>query len=196
MNYDHFRYNLRALLFEWLRRPDQAMAAYVECYRADPRDLRAARSIAWILAQKQRWPEATAWFEKAAAAEPGHADTWFNLGYVREQAGDLAGALAALVRATEANPRHDRAWYGMGMIRARQGDHHGAAADLTRAAELQPMNGNAWYALGMAWYHCNEPERVARVVQHCVSHDPKTAKRLVRDAERPDLAHLVADLPG
>jgi len=196
MNYDHFRYNLRALLFEWLRRPEQARAAYVECYRADPRDLRAARSIAWIDAQQQRWQSAAEWFEKAVAAEPDHADTWFNLGYVREQAGDVDGALAAFARVTELNPKHDRAWFGMGMIHAHKGDHTAAAEALRPAAKLQPMNGNAWYALGMAHYHCNDPDGVREAIEHCATHDPKTAKRLIRDAQRPDMAHLVEHLPG
>lgn len=191
MNYDHIRFNLRALLFEWLRRPEQALAAYVECFRADPQDVRAARAAAWIHAQARRWPAAAQWFEKALALEAEHADTWFNLGYVLEQSGDLAAAERALARAVELNPRHDRAWYGMGMLRARRGEHAAAAEALRHAADLQPMNGAAWYALGMAYHHAHDPDQVRRVVEHCASHEPRTAKRLIADAERPDLTHLL-----
>lgn len=191
MNYDHFRYNLRALMFEWLRQPDKAMAAYVECYRADPGDIRAARSIAWTLAQKQQWPAAAEWFQKALAIEADHADTWFNLGYVHEQGGNADGALEAFTKTAELNPKHDRAWYGMGMIHARKGDHAAAARALHEAAKLQPMNGNAWYALGMAHYHSNDPDQVQKTIEHCATHDPQTAKRLIQDAQRPDLAHLL-----
>lgn len=194
MNYDHFRYNLRALLFEWLRQPDKALEAYVECFRANPRDVRSARSVGWILAQKQRWPVAASWFEKALAVEPGHADTWFNLGYAREQAGDHTAALEAFRKATELNPKHDRAWYGVGMIHAHQGDHPAAAEALRQAADLQPMNGAAWHALGMAWHHCHEPNKLKAVIEHCAEVDPQTARRLIRETERADLAHLVAHL--
>jgi hypothetical protein len=51
------------------------------------------------------------------------------------------------------------------------------------------MNGLAWYALGMAWHHCNEPDKVAAAIEHTLSYDPQTAKRLIHDAERSDYAH-------
>lgn len=191
MNYDHFRYNLRALLFEWLHLPDRALEAYVECLRADPGDIRAARSIAWIHAQKQGWAAAAEWYEKALAIEPDHGDTWFNFGYACEQGGNTEGALTAFARTTELNPKHDRAWYGIGMIHAHRGDHAAAAEALRHAAKLQPMNGNAWYALGMASYHSNDPDRVKQTIEHCATHDPQTAKRLIQDTQRSDLTHLL-----
>jgi tetratricopeptide (TPR) repeat protein len=196
MNFDHFRFTLRAVAFEWLRQPERALSAYVDSFRADPGDVRAARSVAWIHAQKQRWADAAAWFDKALEIEPEHADTWFNLGYAREHSGNRAGALEAFSRASELNPKHDRAWYGQGMIHAHLGEHAAAAENLERAAQLQPMNGVAWYALGMARHHCNEPDRVEAVIRHLAEHEPQTARRLIRDAERADLAHLVAHLPG
>jgi hypothetical protein len=58
------------------------------------------------------------------------------------------------------------------------------------------MNGAAWYALGMARHHNNEPEKVEAVIRHLVDHEPQTAKRLIKDAQRADLAQLVAHLPG
>ncbi len=195
MNFDHFRFTARAVLFEWLRQTDKALEAYVDCLRADPKDVRAARSVAWIHAQKHRWTAAADWFGKALEMEPEHADTWFNLGYAREHAGNRQGALEAFSRAAELNPRHDRAWYGLGMTHAHLGDHAAAAEALEQAAQLQPMNGAAWYALGMARYHCNEPDKVKAVIRHLADHEPQTAKRLIRDAERADLVHLVAHLP-
>jgi tetratricopeptide (TPR) repeat protein len=187
------RFTLRAVIFEWLRQPEKALEAYVAGFRASPKDVRAARSIAWIHAQKQHWGAAAEWFGKALELEPEHADTWFNLGYAREQAGDRRAALDAFLRATALNPRLDRAWYGMGMIHAHLGDHAAAAGELRQAAELQPMNGAAWYALGMAHHHCNEPDKVRGVVEHCVAHDPQTARRLIQDAERADLVPLLPD---
>ena len=196
MNFDHFRYTVRAVLFEWLRQPEKALEAYVESFRADPRDIRAARSIAWIHAQQQRWTEAADWFDKALALEPEHADTWFNLGYAREQCGNRQGGQEAFGRAVELNPKHDRAWYGLGMIHAHLGEHAAAAEALEKSAHLQPMNGTAWYGLGMARHHNHEPDKVEAVVRHLVEYEPQTARRLIRDAERADLAELVAHLPN
>ncbi|KAF0103281.1 MAG: tetratricopeptide repeat protein [bacterium] len=196
MNFDHFRYTLRAIVFDWLRMPDKSAEAYVESFRANPRDVRAARSIAWIHARKKRWAAAADWFDKALALEPEHADTWYNLGYAREQLGNPEGGLVALRRAVELNPKHDLAWYGIGMMHAHQGDHAAAAEALEQAATLQPMNGVAWYALGMARYHNNQPDKVEAVIRHLVDYEPQTAKRLIHDAQRSDLQDLVAHLPG
>ncbi|MEW5892660.1 MAG: tetratricopeptide repeat protein [Pseudomonadota bacterium] len=191
MNFDQLRYTLRANFFTWLGRDEQALAAFVECFKANPRNAEAARSVAWLHARNKRWPAAAQWFERALALEPDHADTWFNLGYVQHQAGHAEAALEAFGKAVAGNPKLDRAWYGMGMVQAGRGDHAAAAESLRRAAELQPMNGAAWYALGMAEYHCSRPEAVKAVIEHCIRHDPQTARRLVQDAQRPDLAHLL-----
>jgi cytochrome c-type biogenesis protein CcmH/NrfG len=98
------------------------------------------------------------------------------------------GARVALQRATDLDPNNDRAWYGLGMLHARHGRHREAAAALTEAGRLQPMNNLAWYALGMAWQHCNEPDKVAEVIEHTLTHDPQTAQRLIRDTGRSDYA--------
>lgn len=191
MNYDHLRYTLRAIVFDWFRQSERALEAYVDAFRADPHDVKAARAIAWIHAQKQRWTAAADWFNKALALEPEHADTWFNLGYAQEQGGLRERAEESLSRACELNPKHDRAWYGLGLLCAHRGDHAAAATALRQAADLQPMNGAAWYALGMAHYHNHQPEEVEATIRHLASHEPQTAKRLIRDTERADLAHLL-----
>ncbi len=194
MNFDHFRFTLRAVVFGWLGQTERSLEAYVDGFRANPTDVRAARSIAWLHAQKQHWPAAVEWFDTALALEPEHADTWFNLAYVHENSGDRGAALAAFRRASELNPKHDRAWYGLGMAHAHRGEHAAAAEALQHAAELQPMNGMAWYALGMAHYHNHQPEQVEAVVRHLALHEPQTAKRLIQDSERADLVHLVETL--
>jgi tetratricopeptide (TPR) repeat protein len=191
MNFDRFRYTLRAVMFEYLRMPEKAIEAYQNSFRADPKDARCAASIAWIHAQKQRWAPAADWFRKALEIDGGNADAWFNLAYVLEQGGLSDEAGAAHRRAAELNPKHDRAWYGLGMILAKTGDHLAAAEAFQHSADLQPLNGVAWYALGMARFHANQPDEVEKVIRHLAAHEPQTAKRLVQDAQRPDLQGLL-----
>jgi tetratricopeptide (TPR) repeat protein len=193
MTFDQFRFTLRATIFEWLRLPERALAAWEGSYHANPSDLVAIRSIAWTHAQKARWPAAALWFERALQLDATHADSWFNLGYAHEKLGQPDAALAAFQRTTELNPKHDRAWYGLGMLHAQRGEHHSAADALRHAADLQPMNGAAWYALGMAHYHARQPEQVTTVIEHCLTHDRPTAKRLIQDAQRSDLVARLAD---
>jgi Flp pilus assembly protein TadD len=191
MNYDQLRHSLRGTLFELLRQPQRAIEAYRDSFRANPRHAGTARTIAWLEAKRENWGEAEHWFQRALEIEPDDASTVFNLGWVQDKGGRDSEAITTLRRASELNPNNDRAWYGLGLLLARRGDHAGAAAALNEAAKLQPMNGLAWYALGMAWHHCNAPEKVEEVIRHTLTHDPQTAQRLVRDAGRTDLAHLL-----
>lgn len=189
MNYDRVRHGLRGMFFNMLGRREQALAAYRDSLAADPHHAETLRTLGWLEAQQARWPAAEAWYARAVEIEPGDAHTWFNLAYVRDKGGMTDAAIAAFQRATELNPNNDRAWYGLGMLHARHGRHGEAAAALTEAGKLQPMNGLAWYALGMAWHHCNEPDKVTAVIEHTLSYDPQTARRLIHDAERSDYAH-------
>lgn len=189
MNFDRLRHGLRGAFFNAVRQPERARAAYEEAHRADPTHAETLRMLGWLDAQRERWQAAEAWFGHAVAIEPQDAHTWFNLGYVRDRGGMDDAAVAALAQATALDPSNDRAWYGLGMLHARHGRHREAAAALAEAAKLQPMNGLAWYALGMAWQHCNEPDKVAEVIEHTLGHDPQTAQRLIRDTGRSDYAH-------
>ena len=57
--------------------------------------------------------------------------------------------------------------------------------------QLQPMNGSAWYYLGMAHHTLHRPEKVVSVIRHLHRFDPKLAHRLIVDAGRSDLSHLI-----
>jgi len=189
MNFDRVRHGLRGAFFTMLRQPERALAAYRDGHRVDPTHVGTLAMLGWLEAQQERWAEAEQWLQRAVELAPDDAHAWFNLAYARDKGGLDDAAITAFRRATELNPDNDRAWYGLGMLHARHGRHAEAAAALTEAGRLQPMNGLAWYALGMAWQHCNEPDKVAAVIEHALTHDPQTAQRLIRDAGRSDYAH-------
>jgi len=189
MNFDRVRHGLRGAFFTALRQPERALAAYRDGHRVDPTHVGTLVMLGWLEAQQERWAEAEQWLQRAVELAPDDAHAWFNLAYARDKGGLDDAAIAAFRRATELNPDNDRAWYGLGMLHARHGRHAEAAAALTEAGRLQPMNGLAWYALGMAWQHCNEPDKVAAVIEHTLTHDPQTAQRLIRDTGRSDYTH-------
>jgi tetratricopeptide (TPR) repeat protein len=192
MNYEQWRHSARAWLFHFFGKEDRAYDEYVAAFHHAP-GAPAARSIAFIAANRGRFPEAISWFEKAVALEPQDNDTWFNLGFVRDNAGQRREAIAAFTEAVRLNPAHDRAWYGLGLACAHLGQHAEAAAAFEKAAKLQPMNGDAWYHLGMAQHLANNPDRVGKVIERLRSFDPKRSNRLIRDTGRSDLVHLIRE---
>jgi tetratricopeptide (TPR) repeat protein len=195
MNYDHWRHYARGWVFHFFGKTDAAYSAYVEAFRIDPKHVQSARHLAAIAAGRQRWDIAESWFEKVVELAPADADTWFNLRFVREHAGKPAAAITAFAEAVRLKPILDRAWYGMGLAHARLGQHDEAAKALQEAVRIQPMNGEAYYQWGMALHHAHRPDEVAAVVEKLVGFEPKRAKKLVQDAERADLMHLIPKLP-
>lgn len=195
MNFEHWRHYARAWLFHFLGQEARAFDAFGIAFRLDPQDVRAARHMAAIAANREDFPLAEHWFVTALALTPEDGANWFNLGFVRERMGQPQAAIEAFRRAVELVPTQDRAWYGMGLAHARLGQHDKAAQALEKSVELQPMNGEGWYQLGMAYHHANNPDQVKRVVKRLVDFEPKRAKKLVQDAQRADLMPLIPDLP-
>lgn len=194
MSFDPWRHYLRGLVFEILKRPQSAVAEYRQALHYNPGFIQAARCLGYLHAAQKAYGEAEPYLLQITQLVPKDAETWFNLGYVREQAGNKPGAIEAFRTSVELKPKLDRAWFGMGLVHASLGQHQDAALALEKAAALQPMNAHAWYNLGMAYHHCHQPEKVVEVVQHLHRFDPIMTRHLIQDAERADLAHLVRDL--
>ena len=55
------------------------------------------------------------------------------------------------------------------------------------------MNGEAFYQWGMACHHAHQPEQVEQIAKRLADFEPKRALKLVKDAERSDLRHLVSE---
>jgi tetratricopeptide (TPR) repeat protein len=194
MNLDAWRHYLRGRFFELVRRPARAIDEYRAALALDPRATRIAHILAFLYSRRGEHAEAERHFRLVLAHEPGNAAAWFNLGFLHDQRRDLAAAIEAFREAVRLDPTLDRAWYGLGHALATLGRHAEALPALERAAALQPMNPYAWYHLGMTHYRLHDPDKVKEAILHLHRFDPKMARKLIRDAERPDLAHLVADL--
>lgn len=191
MNFDTLRLGMRARLFVLLNQTSRAIDAYTQLLRFDGRSPRTLNTLACLCVGEKRFPEAEQYFAEALEREPGNAEARFNLGFVREHLGRHEEAIEAFCEAVRLKPSIDRAWYGMGLCYAAQGRHDEAARALQKAAELQPMNPYAWYNLGMAYHALNDPDQVKAVIERLSGFDPKMTRKLVQDAGRADLSHLL-----
>lgn len=145
------------------------------------------------LLRKKDMATAEKWFEAVLEIEPGDGNSWFNLGFVRDATGEKCAAVEAFTRSVAIMPNLDCAWYGLGLANAATGNHSEAARALKEAVRLQPMNGISYYQLGMAYYHLHDPVNVEKTATKLVTFDPKHAERLMHDAERADLLHLLPE---
>lgn len=194
MNLDKWHHYARARLFELLRKYEVARAEYRLALAADPGFRRAANALGYRCALEGRDAEAIDCFERVLRLDARDPYAHFNLGFVYARAGQPDKAIDRFRSAVELNDKLDRAWYGMGMAYATKRDHRAAMEALERAARLQPMGSPIWYQYAMACHHAREPEKVSSAIMHVNRFDPRTARQLVTDAGRADLAYLVRDV--
>jgi tetratricopeptide (TPR) repeat protein len=194
MNLDKWRYYARGRLFELLRRPEEGMAEYRRALESDPGFRRAANALAYRAALTGHGAEAIESFERVLRIDARDPIAHFNLAFVYSKAGQQRKAIERFRSALDLSAKLDRAWYGLGLAHATLGEHREAMEAFEQAAALQPMAAPIWYQYGMACHHAHEPERVRKVIMHLNRFDPKTTRRLIIDAERADLAHLMQDM--
>jgi tetratricopeptide (TPR) repeat protein len=78
----------------------------------------------------------------------------YSRGVARQQAGDMAGAIAAYTHAIDLDPKYADAYYNRGVAYIRQKDYTAAAADFTRKLEISPSDdaynnrGNIYFSEG------------------------------------------------
>ena len=194
MNWDKWRHYIRARALEMVGQHQLAMAGYRDALAADPSFRRAANALAYRAGLSGHTEEAIDAFERVLRIDGRDPVAHFNLAFVYAKAGQQRKAIERFRSAVGLSAKLDRAWYGLGLAHAGLGEHREAMEAFEQAAVLQPMAAPIWYQYGMACHHAHEPERVRKVIMHLNRFDPKTTRRLIVDAERADLAHLVEDM--
>jgi Tfp pilus assembly protein PilF len=116
--------------------------------------LAAAATVLLALALHARarvpvWRSDLALWTDTVARAPGSPYAWYNLGGVREAAGDDSGALEAYRRAIAIDPRDADAAVNAGAILLRRGDLAGAAPLLEAGARELPAAVEAQFNLGL-----------------------------------------------
>ena len=123
---------------EQARRHDVARAHYQRAVASarDPESVAfARREYAETLIAWGEYPEAIAQLEGAIAARPSAA-AWHDLGLLRNNQGDVRGALAALEQARALAPHDVRPRVALAALRWRSGDRAGATAEYRALLEL------------------------------------------------------------
>ena len=78
-------------------------------------------------------------------------ENWRDLGLIRYELGDLAGAAEAYEQAVEINPLNYPSWASLGDMRKHMGDYIGAELAYTKAIELYPNEDDYYYKLIDLW---------------------------------------------
>jgi Tfp pilus assembly protein PilF len=115
-----------------------------------PANAPALVASAVSLIARQRFQEAAATLEQAAALTPNDPEIWNALGVCARELGQYRAALLLCRRAISLAPRLARAWSNLGVLHRDLYGPEMAIACLKRAVDLQPQERAHHYNLGAA----------------------------------------------
>ena len=169
---------LRAQFYLFIRQHARALESIEALLRVDATHQRAWSIAGFLHAEKGRFNDAIAAFERAVALNPADAASLFNFGFALQRAGRHEEAIGRFQRAIELDPSIDRAWYGMGISLIQLGRYREAIERLNEAARLQPMSPFAYYQLAAAWFKLGEHEKVQAEYRRVKGFDPTVAEHI------------------
>ena len=130
------------------------------------------RDMAGSLVQLRAFPEATEALTQALALTGPEAVTFADLGRVREQAGDLAGAAESYRAAIAADPDLDRGYLDLGFLEQSQGRITEAAAAFEAGALRIPGSFNLRFNLALALAELGQTERARAEIDAALTINP------------------------
>ncbi len=125
------------------------------------------------LIEQRKWHEAASAFEQAVATAPHMVELWNNLGAVREEIEDFAGARDGFARAVALEPASAAPYLNLGSVLMRLDAPQDAVPHLRTAASLAPDFAFAWRELGRALELAGRPAHAAPALRRAVELEPE-----------------------
>jgi tetratricopeptide (TPR) repeat protein len=141
---------------------------------------RTALNLGILQAQAERFARAAAWFEQAAAIDPGFPRVQYSLGVAYFNAGSYAKAAGPLQRALQAEPENVEAQRMLAMASLNTGDY-ARAADLLANDPQRASNPSLEYTYGLALVRSDRASEAERVF----------AQLLAKHGDAPELNVLL-----
>jgi tetratricopeptide (TPR) repeat protein len=161
-----------------LGRDDDALAQLAEAtqllaaYPDWPERLDVLYDTALIHGRRGQTEKATSLYEEIVARAPDYFPAWINLGALRNQQGDHAGALVAADRAVTARPDVPNAYLVRGHALRGLRRPQEAMAAFESALERAPWAVEALMGLGAAAYEAGDYEQAVRTFRQLVAAAP------------------------
>jgi tetratricopeptide (TPR) repeat protein len=128
---------------------------------------------AWRLQRAGETGAALAAYRRAAAADPGHAATFYNWGYLLQRQGDAAGARAQYRAALQLAPQHAFAHYNLACLLDQAGDRQGALEHYRAAIAARPDFAWSYYNLGYLEQRLGHYREALANYRRAIERDPE-----------------------
>lgn len=146
-------------------RTDDAVRAYHEAIRLNPRYLEAHINLGNALKERGTVADSIEAYRKALTINHSHADIHNNLGVAFKEQGQIQEAIDSYRHAIELKPTHIEARNNLGLALMETGQLREAVDSFEQALAIQPGYQKALYNLGIAWSWLGEDEKAVDCLQ-------------------------------
>jgi superkiller protein 3 len=119
--------------------------------KQQPERVEFRESLAILLSQSRKFPEAIREMNTVLQSDPNHASGWNNYGNILREAGKLKEAETAYRTAIDLNPGYATAYNGLGIVMFEQGNVQESIRHLSKAVSLDSKLHDVYFNLGIAY---------------------------------------------
>jgi tetratricopeptide (TPR) repeat protein/S1-C subfamily serine protease len=145
----YYFWKYQSRIFAGMGKFDEAIKAINEAIRLEPNDLNLLLEKAVTLTRNKQYADALAIFEKINRQPSAYS--YFNLGLIKLESGDIVGASADINRSIKINPNYSNSYILRSLIKVISNDMNSALSDINRAISLSP-NYNSGYLIRSILY--------------------------------------------
>ena len=182
-NYKDASYNL-GLIYAQLDKPDDAIAAFKKTIAADPANedvyVNVIKAYNDIIRDKKGVPayeterkDLLLAYKTLISRKPKSAVSYFNIGWVHSEIGDLKEAISNYEKALELKPGYTNALYNLGNAYKDSGQIQEAIERYTEVLKLDPQNADACLNLGITYNILGDRPRAIGFYKKAIEIDPK-----------------------
>ncbi len=157
-------------------RPDEAIAAYGEAAKLQPKDAQPHIAAGALLEKQENFAAAAAEFQQALAVDPKSSEALAGLVNVYSQQKDFAGAEAMLRRYLQADPNNAVARAQLGRLLAAQKKYPEATVELEAGLASRPEDALVARELAAVYTASGKWEKAAPLYEKLIAQQPRDAE--------------------
>jgi protein O-GlcNAc transferase len=160
---------------------DAAIACMQAAVALKPDLIAAHKNLAALLFARERFDEAKAVLERAAAISPGDAGLWVRLSTAESQRGDTPAALAALAKAVQCIPASAATWREIGYAYTDYWKYEEADRALALASALDPGEPHVETHRAFVKTELGDTQGALEVLRAAIRREPSSLRAAVSE---------------
>jgi tetratricopeptide (TPR) repeat protein len=158
---------------EYLKKPDEAIAAYKKCYLNDDKNADACYNIGYIYNEKEKYEMALDWLKKSLEIDP-NADTYNEMGYAYYKQKKNNEAIKAFENSIQLAPTKSNAYRGIADVYRSNfspAKTTEAIENYTKAIANNIENSGSYYGLGWCYNEQQKYDDAITALKKCIEYD-------------------------